>query len=73
MTRTLNFYSPLGENKVEQDLRSNKFCIVIDHRQSGKTTLAKEAARNLSDGNEDQLVLYISLRGLKVIFLGIHP
>ena len=59
-----NFYSKPERNRVEEELQASHYCLVVDHRQSGKSTLARVAASNLEA--QGKVVVYIVLRGVKV-------
>lgn len=46
----MHFHAKLGTSEIiGQALREEKYVLVIDHRQSGKTTAAKIAMRGISD------------------------
>ena len=44
-----NYIANTGPNKLARLLSTNQCCLVVDHRQGGKTTLAALAAKELDN------------------------
>ena len=53
-----NFQAIPERNRVQEALQADTFCLLIGHSQSGKSTLARAAARALKDTHN---VVYIAL------------
>ena len=58
-----NFFGKSGRNRVQEQLEANNYCLLIDHRLGGKSTLAKAVVRPPRDAS---IVCYIFLAGVKV-------
>lgn len=60
----IHYIADTGPNKLAKLLSGNLCCLVVDHRQGGKTTLAALAAKQLHSQFESCYV--VELSGVKV-------
>lgn len=61
-----HYYVPLHSKRMEDNLDQGKFCLLVGHRQAGKSTLALSTANARTD------CLYIYLREFEVCLCLVH-